>query len=405
MTDSAAMIDPLPRPGRPSRPPAPPADISSTISSIFNMGSDPSKNPRNPADPTVTGAKAGARDRTRAAPKELQAFHELLESMFEASEAQAAEIGRQRRGISNRRENSGFGIERHGPPRDSYLSDGFAGGRRSDRLDHTAQQDHTDDRSPMTTIAKPVGNMRNVSDKDMEDYMQKRELIAAFRTDLDVLEWLNRTYYMASAPLSTFTAEEGSEAATSSSLTPSYPLVLAYAISVLHLSFRNPHAALAVFETARSHSLESYLVGCTTSVYNQMLRARWEGLGDLKGTEEGLEEMGRRGVGWDKDTMDFANTLVEKLFALRTSGDSATRTLNEQRLVWAYGPDALERHARLDEMVKNQVEFSERGVRIQMKRRVDKFRERQEGDGHRLRDYTRGDVSREEYGGPQPRWV
>jgi hypothetical protein len=249
----------------------------------------------------------------------------------------------------------------------------------------------------MTTIAKPVGSMRNVLDQDMEDYMQKRELIASFRTDLDAMEWLNRTYFMANTSTSISADGKGSEAMPSSALTASYPLVLAYTISSLHLRFRNPHAALTVFDTARSHSVESYLVGCTTSVYNEMLRARWEGLRDLKGAEEGLEEMGRRGVGWDKDTMDFANSLVENLIKLRLSGlsnglqtspvDTPTTTSNDQRLIWAYGPDVLHRLARLEEMIENQVEYSERGVRIQTKRRADKLRELEMVDDGRRHDY------------------
>lgn len=400
MTDTAAMIDNPRRPSRASRSPATPAAIGSTLSSIFNMGSDPSKNPRTRLEPAVTAAKPGAKDRTRAAPKELQAFHELLESMFEASEAQAAEIGRQRRGLSSRRDDSGFGMDRHGAPRDSYLSDSLAWRRESDRLDHTGQQEDYEDRSRMTAIAKPVGNMRNVSDQDMEDYMQKRELIASFRTDLDVMEWLNRTYFIANASTSISTDGKGSELITSSALTPSYPLVLAYTISSLHRRFRNPHAALAVFDTARSHSLESYLVGCTTSVYNEMLRARWEGSRDLNGAEEGLEEMGRRGVGWDKDTMDFANSLVENLSKLRLFGLSngsktshvATppTTSNDQRLMWAYGPDVLQRVERLEKMVEDQVEYSERGVRIQTKRRADRLRELEMKDEGGRHDDTYG---------------
>lgn len=378
------------------------------------MGSDTSKNPRNRHDPTVTGAK----DRTRAAPKELQAFHELLESMFEASEAQAAEIGRQRRGIAgNRRNESGFGMERHGGPRDSYLSDALAGRGRTDRQDLTGENEEHGDRSRMTTIAKPVGSFRNVSEQEMEDYMQQRELIASQRTDLDILEWLNRTYFTSNPSTSIGADEKDIDAATSVALTSSYPLVLAYAISVLHLQFRNPHAALAVFDTVRRYSLESYLVGCTTSVYNEMLRARWEGLGDLKGVEEGLEEMGRRGVGWDKETMRFASTLVEDLVKLRLSGlssglepspaDTPTTPSNDQRLVWAYGPDVFERLARLEEMVENQVEFSERGVRIKMKRRADVLREQEMGEeagderagSFGGREYTPREEARGSFGG------
>jgi hypothetical protein len=380
MYDPAAIVDGR-RPSRPS-----PRSIGSTLSSIFNTSSDAEKGTRRPTVPTN-----GTKDRTRAPPKELKAFHELLESMFEASEAQAAESGSAKRNVGRdsgaRRGDSSFGTDRFSGPRDSYLSDTMAGRRHSDRREPGTHSDEREDRSRIIAIAKPIGSMRNVTDAEMEDYMQKREVIASLRTDLDILEWLNRTYFDLNAATSGKAETNDIDATSTPTFTAAYPLVLAYTISVLHLRFHNPHAALAVFDLARSFTLESYLVGCTTAVYNEMLRARWEGLGDLKGVEEGLEEMGRRGVGWDKETMRFATALVEKLVKLRlatfseeNASTSPPSVTNDQRLVWAYGTDVFERLARLEEMVENQVEFSERGVRIQMKRRADELRGQEEGE-------------------------
>ena len=349
----------------------------------------------------------GGRDRTRAAPKELQAFHELLESMFEASEAQAAESGRLNRTMHKpggfRRDDSAFGMNRSAGGRDSYLSDAMAGRRHQDRRETGIQSYEQRSTLRITPAAKRVGGFRAVTDAEMEDYMQKRELITSLRTDLDIIEWLNRTYFDANAETSLGVEANRLDATSSSSFTASYPLVLAYTISVLHLRFRNPHAALAVFEIARSFSLESYLVGCTTAVYNEMLRARWEGLRDLKGVEEGLAEMQSRGVGWDKDTMRLATTLVEKLVELRLASlreeqtpASPTAVSNDQRLVWAYGPDVFERLARLEEMVESQVEFTEMRMRQTMKRRADKLREQEEAGmsaGNRVpEDVRRGFV-------------
>ena len=331
----------------------------------------------------------GGRDRTRAAPKELQAFHELLESMFEASEAQAAESGRSNKTIHKssdfRRDDSRFGMDSSAVGRDSYLSDAMAGRRYQDRQE-TGTQSYEQRSTPwIMPTAKRVGGFRAVTEAEMEDYMQKRELITSLRTDLEILEWLNRTYFDANAETSTSAEASHLDATSTSSFTASYPLVLAYTISVLHLRFRNPHAALAVFEIARSFSLESYLVGCTTAVYNEMLRARWEGLRDLKGVEEGLVEMQSRGVGWDKDSMRFATNLVEKLVELRLASlrekqtpGPPTAVSNDQRLVWAYGADVFERLARLEEMVESQVEFTEMRMRQTMKRRADKLREQEE---------------------------
>ncbi|KAJ9113196.1 hypothetical protein QFC22_006035 [Naganishia vaughanmartiniae] len=334
--------------------------IGSKLSSILDMGSSPARSNRNRISPPVYGTK----DRTRAAPKELQAFHELLESMFEASEARGGQAERK-----HKRDGRG----------DSYLSDSMLGRPRLNRRnrDDTTQGEYQE-RHRLTTIAKPIGGMKNITDAEWDEFMQQKEVIASLRTDLDILEWLKTTYF--SMPLPTTSSDASNADETATTFGSIYPLVLAHTISILHVQFRNPQAAVAVFNTARSHSLESYLVGCTTSVYNHMLRARWEGLGDLKGVEEGLEEMGRRGVGWDKETMRLANTLVENLVKLRLSspyGNSSTHVSNDQRLVWAYGPDVFARLARLEEIVESQVEFVERKGLSAVRRRADEVADKE----------------------------
>ncbi|KAJ9104632.1 hypothetical protein QFC21_002130 [Naganishia friedmannii] len=342
--------------------------LGSKLSSILDMGSNTAGSNRNRLSPAVYGTK----DRTRPAPKELQAFHELLESMFEASEARGSQVER---------------IQKRDGRGDSYLSDSMLGRprlnrRHRDEATQVEYQDKHNHHHRITTIAKPIGGMKNITDTEWDEFLQQKEVIASLRTDLDILEWLKISYFPTtlSTTASSDTLETDETAATFSSI---YPLVLAHTISILHVRFRNPQAAVAVFNTARSHSLESYLVGCTTSVYNNMLRARWEGLGDLKGVEEGLEEMGRRGVGWDKETMRLANTLVENLVKIRLSSpyDNAETHVvsNDQRLVWAYGPDVFARLARLEEMVESQVEFVEHKSFSAARRRADEALEKEMG--------------------------
>ncbi|KAJ9098945.1 hypothetical protein QFC19_006169 [Naganishia cerealis] len=334
------------------------AGIGVKLSSILDMGSSPTGSHRNRVSPAVYGTK----DRTRAAPKELQAFHELLESMFEASEARGNQVERIQ-------ERQGTG--------DSYLSDSML---RRPRLNQRHRQEgvhgELQEKTRLSTIAKPIGGTKNITDAEWEEFLHIKEVIASLRTDLDILVWLSTTYFTPKVSSSGNGVDATDPNHTASStFTSIYPLVLAHTISILHARFHNPQAAVAVFNIARSHSLESYLVGCTTSVYNNMLRARWEGLGDLKGVEEGLEEMGRRGVGWDKDTMRFATTLVEDLVKIRLSSPYGTgethHVSNDQRLVWGYGPDVFARLARLEEMVESQVEFIEGKGLSALRRRAD----------------------------------
>jgi hypothetical protein len=336
------------------------------------MGSSPAGSNRNRFAPAVYGTK----DRTRPAPKELQAFHELLESMFEASEARGSQVER---------------IQKRDGRSDSYLSDSMLGRPRLHRRqrDDTTQGEYQE-KHRMTTIAKPIGGMKNITDAEWDQFLQQKEVIASLRTDLDILEWLKNMYFP-TTPSTTASNDVVDTDETATTFNSIYPLVLAHVISILHVRFRNPQAAVVVFNTARSHSLESYLIGCTTSVYNHMLRARWEGLGDLKGVEEELEEMGRRGVGWDKETMRLANTLVETLVKIRLSspyGNAETHVSNDQRLVWAYGPDVFARLARLEEMVESQVEFVEHKSLSAAKRRAGEGSEKDTGGGHSQGGYT-----------------
>lgn len=83
---------------------------------------------------------------------------------------------------------------------------------------------------------------------------------------------------------------------------PSYYSSL-IATAIFHsLSLNDPYMALAIFEQAKRRGIESYVAGCTTRVYNTILRARWNYWRDVRGMEGLVEEMMVNGVGFDDDT-------------------------------------------------------------------------------------------------------
>ncbi|KAF8522414.1 hypothetical protein BU17DRAFT_44674 [Hysterangium stoloniferum] len=95
---------------------------------------------------------------------------------------------------------------------------------------------------------------------------------------------------------------------------PIYSLLLTYLMCKMRVSHRNPRASLALFAHAKQRSIASYVFGCTTPAYNELLRARWaiEGLGTAAGDNEGLRgvesvlrEMKANGVGFDSSTRAF----------------------------------------------------------------------------------------------------
>ena len=73
--------------------------------------------------------------------------------------------------------------------------------------------------------------------------------------------------------------------------------------------YADPHLALAIFEHARRLSIASYVFGCTTPAYNELLETRWACFRDLRGIADALEEMRVNGVEPDAAT----RKIVERL--------------------------------------------------------------------------------------------
>jgi len=81
-----------------------------------------------------------------------------------------------------------------------------------------------------------------------------------------------------------------------------YPHLLASLISLFRDKFRDPHTALSIFSAARHISVPSYVFGCTTAVYNELLVTLWTAFRDLEGIVEALNEMRANGVIPDEQT-------------------------------------------------------------------------------------------------------
>ena len=75
-----------------------------------------------------------------------------------------------------------------------------------------------------------------------------------------------------------------------------YPSLLALLMRAFRERFEDPHLALSVFEHARHLNIPSFVFGCTTSAYNELLTTRWTAFRDLRGVRDALEEMKVNGV-------------------------------------------------------------------------------------------------------------
>jgi hypothetical protein len=90
---------------------------------------------------------------------------------------------------------------------------------------------------------------------------------------------------------------------------PTYPYLIAHLMRSFRDKYRDPHLALSIFDYARHLSIPSYVFGCTTPAYNELIETRWSCFRDLRGVHDALEEMRVNGVDPDGRT----KKLVEKL--------------------------------------------------------------------------------------------
>ncbi|EJD43048.1 hypothetical protein AURDEDRAFT_114884 [Auricularia subglabra TFB-10046 SS5] len=100
-------------------------------------------------------------------------------------------------------------------------------------------------------------------------------------TDAALLAWARRAVFHASMHASP---------------SPLYPALLALLMRSFRDRFGDAHLALSVFEHARHLSVPSFVFGCTTPAYNELIETRWAAFRDLKGVRDALDEMRVNGV-------------------------------------------------------------------------------------------------------------
>jgi Mtf2 family len=128
------------------------------------------------------------------------------------------------------------------------------------------------------------------------------------------------------------------------SLRSNYSSILLKAMRLFRLVFHNPLAAHTLFLRAKTLSAESYVLGCTTLLYNELLLSRWESFTDLLSISEILDEMSTNGVKGDKHTVSILQRIQENVQEWETHGVETIRP------VWV---SEKERMAKLDRYVRD----------------------------------------------------
>lgn len=131
---------------------------------------------------------------------------------------------------------------------------------------------------------------------------RKKEEMELCESDYALLGWAEREVFAESRHF-----EAAARTDKAGALQPLwYPHVLALLMRTFRDKYRDPHLALAVFEHARHLSIPSYVFGCTTPAYNELLETRWACFRDLRGVHDTLDEMRVNGVPADGRTRALA---------------------------------------------------------------------------------------------------
>lgn len=171
--------------------------------------------------------------------------------------------------------------------------------------DGTAGAFDVDTQTPLGDFLKNLSKRPRVRPKSEDTELDRlKEQLALCQSDYAMLEWAEREVFGPS-----IRAEEAARAAVTEGKSPPphlqpplYPQLLATLMSTAREGYDDPHLALALFEHARNLSPLSYIFGCTTPAYNELLETRWHSFRDLRGVHAALEEMRANGVSPDLHT-------------------------------------------------------------------------------------------------------
>lgn len=187
--------------------------------------------------------------------------------------------------------------------------------------------------SPSAALGELYSGLRGTrslqwtSEEDQElDKM--KEAMDTCDTDLELLEWAMREVFGESKRYeeeAKRAMEDPSISKESLQLQPaSYPHLLAILMRTFRDKYSDPHLALSIFDYARHLSVPSYVFGCTTPSYNELIETRWRCFRDLRGVCDALEEMRVNGVEMDNRTRGLLEVIRSEVGARNLWDEEST---------------------------------------------------------------------------------
>ncbi|KAK8153515.1 hypothetical protein BKA80DRAFT_285046 [Phyllosticta citrichinensis] len=91
---------------------------------------------------------------------------------------------------------------------------------------------------------------------------------------------------------------------------PNYPTFLLHAMRQLRIEFPTSTLAMSVLPTVKSFGRESFALGVSTELYNELIAISWLTYGDFQGIDEILTEMQDGGIRFDQATYEMIRSIV-----------------------------------------------------------------------------------------------
>lgn len=133
----------------------------------------------------------------------------------------------------------------------------------------------------------------------------------ACETDLELGQWMDEHVF-------SMVEKEGVGSSFKGFPPIIYAYLLAEGMKILRQTFNDLPSVISVFERIKKLGAESYVVGCSVYVYNQVIAAKWEGYRDLYRVKDLVDEMERNGIQGDKNTVKVLHEIMQDVSAMNS---------------------------------------------------------------------------------------
>lgn len=146
----------------------------------------------------------------------------------------------------------------------------------------------------------------------------KKEEIELCQNDHELHSWVVKTLFepfelQNSHPTSSVAISTGEHSQPEPLPGYIYSQLLALVMRTFRSRYKDPHAALAVFDHVRNASVASYVTCCGTAAYNEFIETEWDSFRNLAGVYDALEEMKLNKVRIDTRTRSLVEGLRHRM--------------------------------------------------------------------------------------------